>query len=149
MTMLTAPMPDRVLTDYPAEGDRWQWNRVQRTLENEQLFRGDFTPLLNGRVAARNGLAQVLVHSDYIFSNWFKRRMTEFDLDAIVSERPGVSSTSPAREAFLDRPTAAAFRKYGVYGRCLVSPVSRAGTLQFRLRRRAGCGPSPRKTFSR
>ena len=61
MTMLTAPMPDRVLTDYPAEGDRWQWNRVQRTLENEQLYRGDFTPLLNGRVkTARNGLLQIL-----------------------------------------------------------------------------------------
>ena len=57
MTMLTAPMPDRVLTDYPAENDRWQWNRVQRTLENEALYRGDFTPLLNGRVkSARNGL---------------------------------------------------------------------------------------------
>ena len=57
MTMLTAPMPDRVLTDYPAEGDKWEWRRVQRTLENEALYRGDFTPLLSGRVkSARNGL---------------------------------------------------------------------------------------------
>ena len=69
MTMLTAPTPDRVLTDYPAENDRWQWNRVQRTLENEALYRGDFTPLLIGRVkSARNGLLQVLADSDYIFS---------------------------------------------------------------------------------
>ena len=119
MTMLTAPTPDRVLTDYPAEDDRWQWNRVTRTLENEALYRGDFTPLLNGRVkSARNGLLQVLADSDYIFSNWF-RRMTDFFIDAIVSERPGVSSTSLAREAFLDSPTAAMFRKYGVYGRAL------------------------------
>ena len=119
MTMLTAPTPDRVLTDYPAENDRWQWNRVQRTLENEALYRGDFTPLLTGRVkTARNGLLQVLSDSDYIFSNWF-RRLTEFSIDAIVSERPGVSSTNVAREAFLDRPTAAWFRKYGVYGRAL------------------------------
>ena len=119
MTMLTAPTPDRVLTDYPAENDRWQWNRVQRTLENEALYRGDFTPLLNRRVkTARNGLLQVLADSDYIFSNWF-RRLTEFSIDAIVSERPGVSSTNVAREAFLDRPTAAWFRKYGVYGRAL------------------------------
>ena len=104
MTMLTAPTPDRVLTDYPAEGDRWQWNRVQRTLENEALYRGDFTPLLNGRKhTVRNGLLQVLANSDYIFSNWFKR-MTDFSIDAIVSERPGVSSTNVAREAFLDKP---------------------------------------------
>ena len=40
MTMLTAPTPDRVLTDYPAENDRWQWNRVQRTLENEASVPG-------------------------------------------------------------------------------------------------------------
>ena len=119
MTMLTAPTPDRVLTDYPAEDDRWQWNRVQRTLENEALYRGDFTPLLTGRAkTARNGLLQVLADSDYIFSNWF-RRMTNFRVDAIVSERPGVSSTNVAREAFLDAPTAAMFRKYGVYGRAL------------------------------
>ena len=119
MTMLTAPTPDRVLTDYPAENDRWQWNRVQRTLENEALYRGDFTPLLNGRKhTVRNGLLQVLADSDYIFSNWFKR-MTDFSIDAIVSERPGVSSTNVAREAFLDKPTADWFRKYGVYGRAL------------------------------
>ena len=37
---------------------------MQRTLENEALYRGDFTPLLNGRVkSARNGLLQVLADS--------------------------------------------------------------------------------------
>ena len=93
--------------------------RVQRTLENEALYRGDFTPLLSGRKhTVRNGLLQVLANSDYIFSNWFKR-MTDFSIDAIVSERPGVSSTNVAREAFLDKPTANWFRKYGVYGRAL------------------------------
>ena len=102
-----------MLTDYPAEGDRWQWNRVQRTLENEQLYRGDFTPLLNGRVAtARNGLAQILVHSDYIFSNWF-RRITDFNVDAVASERWPFSSSSPAREAWLDSSMPAVWRRYG------------------------------------
>ena len=113
MTMLTAPTPDRVLTDYPAEDDRWQWNRVQRTLENEALYRGDFTPLLNGRVkSARNGLLQVLADSDYIFSNWF-RRITEFNVDAIISERPGISSTNVAREAWIEDAIPAVWRRYG------------------------------------
>ena len=113
MTMLTAPTPDRVLTDYPAENDRWQWNRVQRTLENEQLYRGDFTPLLNGRVkTARNGLLQVLADSDYIFSNWF-RRITEFNVDAVASERWPFSSSSPAREAWLEASMPAVWRRYG------------------------------------
>ena len=113
MTMLTAPTPDRVLTDYPAEDDKWEWRRVQRTLENEALYRGDFTPLLNGRVkSARNGLLQVLADSDYIFSNWF-RRITEFNVDAIIAERPGISSTNVAREAWIEDAIPAVWRRYG------------------------------------